>query len=153
MPVTADGWVRSLTDAGLSGIDRLLSEEFDALLDPVNLTDAGGLRRASTQMVERAADVVENLTYLATMSPPAATEAADLGNAVLSAVFAAFDHPSGRALPDDVQRSQAAMNAALDRLRSVSVTHAFPADAVRPRSGCHMRSCWMAIGSSLHRGS
>jgi hypothetical protein len=135
LPVTADGWIQSLTDAGLNGIDRLLSEEFDALLDPVNLTDTGGLRRTSTQMAERAADVLENLTCLATMSPPEATEAADLGNALLSAVFAAFDHLSGRALPDDVQRSQAAMNAALDRLRSVSDTYAFPADTCEAAFG------------------
>lgn len=135
VPVTAGGWVQSLTDAGLSGTDRLLSEELDALLDPINLTDAGGLRRTATRLADRASDIVENLACLATLSPPAATEAGDLRNALLSAVFAAFDHLSGKTSQRDVQRLQAAMNAALDRLRSVTSTHEFPADACEAAFG------------------
>lgn len=75
VPVTADGWVQSLTDAGLNGTDRLLYEELGALLDPINLTNAGGLRRASTRLADRAAGIVENLACLATLSPPTASVA------------------------------------------------------------------------------
>lgn len=84
VPVTAEGWVQSLTDAGLNGIDRLLPGEFDGLLDPVNLTEAASLRRTSTRLADRAANIVEDLACLATLSPPGATEAGDLRNALLS---------------------------------------------------------------------
>ena len=50
VPITADGWIRSLTDAGLSGLDRLLPVEFDALLGPINPTDARSLRRTLIQL-------------------------------------------------------------------------------------------------------
>lgn len=65
VPVAADGWKRSLADAGVSGSDRLLVQQFDRLLDPASLTDGGSLRESSMQLADSVAVAAEALACLA----------------------------------------------------------------------------------------
>jgi hypothetical protein len=116
-------------------LDRLLREEFDALLDPINLTDAGCLRITSTELGNRVAAVLENLDCLASLSPPGAAESANLRGALSRAVLATFDHLSGTAGLDHVLKCRAEMDEALGQLRAVADTYAFPADACEAAFG------------------
>jgi hypothetical protein len=135
VPTTAEGWSLSLIDAGLSATDQLLFRQFDGLLDPDNLVDAGRLRESSIQLSESVAGLAENLSCLASLSPPGSAEAWDLRHTLVAAAQASFDHLCGEADRDDVIRCKEAADEALRRLRSVADIHVFPADACEAAFG------------------
>jgi hypothetical protein len=135
IPVTLDSWRQSLTDAGLSGSDRLGFKELDNLLDPVNLTDSGRLRGSSVRLADRVSAIAEDLACLAALSPSGSAEASDLRNSLLQAASVTLGYLGGVKSQAGVARCWAAVDDAFSRLLAVPDTYTFPVDACEAAFG------------------
>jgi hypothetical protein len=135
IPVTLEGWHRSLADAGLSGSAGVLAKEFAGLLEAVQLMDAGGLHRSSIQLADRVSAVAGDLCCLAALSPPGSAEASDLRSLLLRAATVMLDYACDAKSRNDVVSCSTDVDDALSRLQAVSDSYEFPVDECKAAFG------------------
>jgi len=135
IPVTLDSWRQALTDAGLSGSDRLGVQELDDILDPVNLTDSRELLRSSVWLADRVSADAEDLACLAALSPSGSADASALRDSLLQAGSATLGYLGGAKSQADVVRCRAVVDDAFSRFLAVPDTYAFPVDVCKAAFG------------------